>query len=191
MKLYGVTIISSEGDILVTKEDGTKEWRESMTKLFLNRQDCIDYAVKQAKISFDAYDFETGETVPEDENGRTWESMLEDLKDGEDICIQACSCHTCFEYFVQELDVYPVVCHYSFDCDVPVKICASEEEAKETLRKDYAEEYRIQTEENEHEELKDSGASIADDGTYAEIRIDDGLGDEPDRIEWSIGRIIE
>lgn len=187
MKLYGVTIISSDGDILVTKENGEKDWAESKTKVFLDKQDCIDYAVNEVKKAFENYEFEDGV----DENGSDINMFTDDLLAGEDICIQGCSSHICIEYFVQELEIYPVVCHYSFDCDTPVVICATEEEAKQALRKDYEEERGIQIEENGHEEGCDLSAGISDDGTYAEILIDDGTGEDPYKIEWSIGKIWE
>ena len=89
MKLYGVTIISSDGDILVTKENGEKDWAESKTKVFLDKQDCIDYAVNEVKKAFENYEFEDGV----DENGSDINMFTDDLLAGEDICIQGCSSH--------------------------------------------------------------------------------------------------
>ena len=186
MKIFGVTEISSDGDILVTREDGTKEWVESYTKLFLKKEDCIEYAISEMEKAFDSFEFET----EEDNNERTKNEFASMLKEEEDICIQGSSSHIIFEYFTQEIGLYPVVCHYSFDCDVPVTLYGSEEEAKQALREDYAEECRIQTEENGHEAKQDLNAKISDDGSYAEIMIDAGTGEEPDKIEWSIGREI-
>lgn len=123
-------MISSEGDILVAREDGTKTWAESMTKLFVSKQDCIDYAVTEMKKAFAAYDFEDGE----DENGETEDDFELDLKKGEDICIQACSSHICFEYFVQDLGTNII----NRDDYFAAKLWSDEDLEQELIEKGYA-----------------------------------------------------
>lgn len=108
MKIYGLTIISSDGNWLVEK-NGVKNWlakkngvkvcAESLTKLFSNKNDRLDYAVTQMKDLFASFDFEDGM----DENEETEDDFQLDLVRGEDICIQGTSEHYTFEFFEQEM----------------------------------------------------------------------------------------
>ena len=101
MKIYGITLISSDGNLVVTKEDGLKDYVESFTKVFTDKQDCIDFAVSKMKELFNNFDFENGE----DENFRSEQDFELDLKNFENIVIQACSEHISIELFEQELKV--------------------------------------------------------------------------------------
>lgn len=84
-------------------------------------------------------------------------------------------------------NLYPLVTHYSFDAEVPVRLFDTEEEAVAELRHQFEEEKRIELEENERTEGKDIFFKISDDGTYASITHVIG-GNEPDDItEWTIG----
>lgn len=99
VKIFGITIVSSDGDIIVTKDGEMTDYAESITRLFDNEQDRNDYAVTKMKEFFASYDFEDGE----DENGETEYDFEANLKAGDDICIQGCDSHTTFEYFTQEM----------------------------------------------------------------------------------------
>ncbi len=99
MKIFGLTIVSSEGDLSVQKENGKFEYCESSTKIFVDKQECIEYAVKAMKTQFESFEFEDDL----DYNERSIEEFEEDLRTGDDICIQDCSSHVCFEFFTQDL----------------------------------------------------------------------------------------
>ncbi len=86
-------------------------------------------------------------------------------------------------------NIVPVVIHYSFDCETPVILCESDEEARKIIRMDYEEEIRIATEENGHIFGEDLEGTHDADWQYAKITLDLGDGDDPDIIEWSIGTI--
>lgn len=102
MKIYGLTIISSEGDFLKMDENGkTNGWAESKTKLFADKKERLEYAIKELENSFSAYDFEDAK----DFNGTELGELREELKTETDTCIQGSDCHTQFEFFTQELEI--------------------------------------------------------------------------------------
>lgn len=106
MKIYGLTIISSDGD-LRTERNGKTEFTESSTKLSADKKSLIDYAKVEMRKFFDAYDFEFGEHGElEDLNGnsiKNFEATLDTCED-KDICIQGPSdSHITFEFFEQDL----------------------------------------------------------------------------------------
>lgn len=106
MKIYGLTIISSDGD-LRTERNGKTEFTESFTKLSADKESLIDYAKGEMRKFFDAYDFEFGEHGElEDMNGNSvanFEVTLDTCED-KDICIQGPSdSHITFEFFEQDL----------------------------------------------------------------------------------------
>ena len=106
MKIYGLTIISSDGD-LRTERNGKTEFTESFTKLSVDKESLVDYAKGEMRKFFDAYDFEFGEHGElEDMNGnsvKNFEITLDTCED-KDICIQGPSdSHITFEFFEQDL----------------------------------------------------------------------------------------
>ena len=85
--------------------------------------------------------------------------------------------------------IIPLVIHYSFDSEVPVRLFKAEEDALKALRADWEEEIRIQTEENGHVVGADMETDISEDRRWASITIYyDG---EKDVTEWAIGTICE
>lgn len=98
MKIYGITIISSDGNWLVEK-NGVKTCAESLTSLFPNKDERLNYAADQMKDLFASFDFEGGM----DANGKTENDFQLDLMKGEDICIQGTSEHYTFEFFETEV----------------------------------------------------------------------------------------
>lgn len=106
MIIYGLTIISSDGD-LRTEKNGKTEFTESFTKLSADKESLIDYAKGEMRKFFDAYDFEFGEHGElKDMNGNSikdFDSTLDACED-KDICIQGPSdSHITFEFFEQDL----------------------------------------------------------------------------------------
>lgn len=103
MKIYGVTLISSEGDFRVTKTDGTgteaNPFCESVTKLFSSQEDATNYAASEMKKTFEASDFENGE----DNNGTTEEDLIYDIMYARDTHFQTPSSHVTCEFFSQDI----------------------------------------------------------------------------------------
>ncbi len=99
MKIYGFTIVGSDGDILVSTETGKADWQESKTELFTSREECINRAQKLAETVFTEQEFEDDI----DENERGLEEFLEDAKNFENFCIQDSCRHYTFEFFVKEM----------------------------------------------------------------------------------------
>ncbi len=101
MKVYGLTIVSSDGDIIAEDLNGKKSYRESTTILRSSRQEIINYAVDNVDHWFNIEDeFEDGC----DDNGRELEEFKEELAKGEDICIQYSSFHVEFDFFSQDVE---------------------------------------------------------------------------------------
>ncbi len=100
MKIYGLTIVSSDTGIIAEDLNGKKAYRESTTKLFTSREEVIDYAVSEVDTWFNLDElFEDGL----DENGRGLGEFKDELMKGEDICIQYSDFHVEFDYFVQDM----------------------------------------------------------------------------------------
>lgn len=87
------------------------------------------------------------------------------------------------------MDKIPLVTHYSFDSEVPVYLFDTEEEALKELKSQFCEEYRIQTEENEHVQGEDLEVDVSPDGRWASITT--YYDDQKDVVEWSIGTVRE
>ena len=101
MIIYGLTIISSECDIQAITLKGNTEYCESYTTLCTSEKELIDIALKKAKQEFDAYEFEDGE----DDNGTTLEEFYEQIRNKENICIQANSSHIEFDMFSLDMGI--------------------------------------------------------------------------------------
>ena len=86
-------------------------------------------------------------------------------------------------------NLIPLVVTYSFDDEVPVKLFESEEEAVNTLRREYENELRVQTEEDGKVLGEDIKARISDDGRYARIDTTSPYTDDWATMEWSIGTL--
>lgn len=100
MKIYGVTVISSEGNCITMQKDGRNIWGESATEIFPdNEKAAIDYAVRTMRSNFDAYEFEEDE----DYNGQTKEDLENALRAGENVTIQSSDEHISIEMFEKEL----------------------------------------------------------------------------------------
>ena len=105
MIIYGLTIISSDGNFMSERADGTKRYTESYTKLSTSKQKLIDLAKKEMRQFFDSYDFEAEDgKEPEDDFGNTVANFDVDLDNFEDICIQGPSSHYTFEFFERDLN---------------------------------------------------------------------------------------
>ena len=78
---------------------------------------------------------------------------------------------------------HAVISMYSFDDDVCVHLCTSEEEAKNVLRDIYEHEVQIDTDAGH-----DFNSEIREDGWYAKITNHRKCGDT-DVSEWRIGHV--
>ncbi len=109
MKIYGLTIVHSDGSIVAEDMNGTSGYRESITKLFTSREDVISYALSAAEEYFDLNDefseFMDGEPEASDDNGYTLADIKERLAKGEDDVIQYSSYHIEFNFFSQEVEI--------------------------------------------------------------------------------------
>lgn len=102
MKVYGVTVISSEGNCITKQKDGRNVWSESATEIFPgDEKAAVNYAVKTMISNFDACDFEEGE----DYNGQTKEDLENALRAGENVTIQLSDEHISIEMFEKELKI--------------------------------------------------------------------------------------
>ena len=81
--------------------------------------------------------------------------------------------------------VYPVIIKNSFDEEVPVFLCDSEESAKDLLKQLYEEEVDIQVHENEW----NLEYEISEDGYYA--KIETNFYDGTNITEYMIGSVRE
>ena len=99
MKIYGLTMGLFDRNWLVEK-DGVKICTESLTKLFPNKNDRLDYAVIQMKDIFTELGFEDGMDL----NRKTEDNFLLDLNEGKNISIQGSSERYTFEFFEQEVE---------------------------------------------------------------------------------------
>ena len=92
MKIYGLTIVHSDGGIISEDLNGKEEYSESITKLFTSREDVISYALSAAEEYFDLNDefseFMDREPEASDDNGYTLADIKERLAEGEDDVIQ-------------------------------------------------------------------------------------------------------
>lgn len=84
--------------------------------------------------------------------------------------------------------IIPIVIAYSFDDEIPVYLCGSDEKAETVLWEDFTEELRVEKEENERIEGEDLLVSISDDHRYASITIVNKDGSR-DVTEWHIGTV--
>ncbi len=105
--IYGLTVISSDGDIIAKDINGVEGYRESITKLFASKDAAIRYAVMVAEEYFNLND-EFSDAVekdrePSDENGYTLKQIKEELARGEDAVIQYASFHIEFDLFAEEV----------------------------------------------------------------------------------------
>ncbi len=89
----------------------------------------------------------------------------------------------------KENRLIPLVIHYSFDSEVPVRLYKTEEEAVAALKKLYEAELTIQLEENERVLGKDLETDIAEDGRWASITT--YWDDNKDVTEWAIGTVYD
>lgn len=78
---------------------------------------------------------------------------------------------------------YAVISKYSFDDDVCVFLCTSEEDAKATLKSIWEQEVKLDTEAGH-----DFESEIREDGWYAKITNHRASGDT-DVSEWRIGHV--
>ncbi len=102
MKIYGVTVISSEGNCNIKQKDGRSVWCESATKIFPgDEKAAVDYAVKTMASNFDACGFEDDK----DFNGQTKENLENALRAGENVTIQLSDEHISIEMFETELKI--------------------------------------------------------------------------------------
>lgn len=102
MKVYGVTVISSEGNCFTKQKDGRNAWCESATEIFLgDKKAAVDYAVKTMVSNFDACGFEDDK----DFNGQTKEDLENALKAGDNVTIQLSDEHISIEMFEKELKI--------------------------------------------------------------------------------------
>ena len=81
----------------------------------------------------------------------------------------------------------PLVVTYSFDAQVNVYLLNTEEEVKQKIAQQLAEEVRINIEERDMEEGVDFKQIINEDSLYA--RLEEYHGDETDITEWSVGTL--
>ena len=86
-----------------------------------------------------------------------------------------------------ETGAFVLTTHYSFDSDMPVWMFKTEEEARAELERQFKEELRIQTEENEHVEGEDLETDYTEDWDFASISID--FEDTKDVMEWKVSQV--
>ncbi len=106
MKVYGVTVISSEGNCITRQRNGQLDWTESFTEIFPDEKAAVDYAITTMIANFDSYDFvEDEEGDVTDYNGQTKKDFEAALRDGENITIQSDDEHISIEMFERELEL--------------------------------------------------------------------------------------
>ena len=101
MNVYGLTVMSSEVDIISEDMNGKKDYRSTYTRLFFSKEEVKEYAVKRLKEEWDCYDFRDDT----DENGYNIVYFESELLKGENICIQMPSSHVIFEFFIEDIGV--------------------------------------------------------------------------------------
>ncbi len=99
--VYGATVASSEDDIMTKGKDGKVTFVSSLTKLSVKEDDVVNFAVEKMYEIFDGFGFDNSE----DYNYMTPEKLEQDLRNGQNICIQGCSSHVNIEFFTQILTV--------------------------------------------------------------------------------------
>ncbi len=85
------------------------------------------------------------------------------------------------------LGAFVLTTHYSFDSDMPVWMFATEEDARAELKRQFKEELRIQTEENEHVQGEDLKTAYTDEWDFASISID--FENTKDVMEWKVSQV--
>ena len=83
--------------------------------------------------------------------------------------------------------IYALTTHYSFDADMPVWLFKTYEEARAELKRQFEEELRIQTKENEHVAGEDLETDCAKEWDFASISID--FEDTKDVMEWKVSEV--
>lgn len=101
VKMYGVTMVHSDGSIVKVDDNKNVIYATTCTKLDANKEICIEWAIEKMKEAFEACKFENGMDLMKN----TEESLESELKSGEDICIDEGSYNICFEFFSQEVTV--------------------------------------------------------------------------------------
>ena len=91
---------------------------------------------------------------------------------------------------MKKTDLVPLVTHYSFDSDTPVCLFDTQEEAIAELKRQFDEEVRIHTEEDEHVIGEDMEIDFDEKcGMWASITI--YYDCDKDVTEWSVGRVCD
>ncbi len=84
-------------------------------------------------------------------------------------------------------NIFPVVVHYSFDCEVPVYLFDNEDDACKEIRRQFEEEIRIEKEENKLTPVSDFVTNHSDDYSWAMIKV---YGNDEDAVtEWTLGNL--
>lgn len=105
VKLYGVTIIDSEVGFIETLENGSRVYRESVTKTSTNKDEVRKYALSEVKKCFDSFGFEGQPPYRRDYNGIHLKEHKAEIENFHDTCIQGSDSHYRFEFFTQEVDI--------------------------------------------------------------------------------------
>lgn len=85
--------------------------------------------------------------------------------------------------------LFALTTHYSWDKDVQVSLFPSEIDAFKAMRRQYNEEVRIQTEENEHVIDEDMEVQLDENEMVATISID--FEDQKDVMVWTVTEVTE
>lgn len=85
--------------------------------------------------------------------------------------------------------LFALTTHYSWDKDVQVSLFSSEIDAFKAMRRQYKEEVRIQTEENEHVIGEDMEVQLDENEMVATISID--FEDQKDVMVWTVTEVTE
>ncbi len=87
------------------------------------------------------------------------------------------------------MQLFALTTHYSWDKDVQVLLYPSETDAFKAMRRQYKEEVRIQTEENEHVIGEDMEVTFDENAMTATVTID--FEDQKDVMTWTVTEVSE
>lgn len=127
-----------------------------------------------------------GDAVVLETLGYTHSSVNDREIDGRNGFKIGCECWTKKEE-ESTLGAFVLTTYYSFDSDMPVWMFATEEEARAELKRQFDEELRIQTEENEHVLGEDLETAYTDEWDFASISID--FENTKDVMEWKVSQV--
>ncbi len=179
MKVYGVTIISSEGDCFTKRADGQIVNSDSITEIFSDKKAAVDYAVKTMISNFDAYDFEENEGgYVVDCDGQDKEELEDALRAGENITIQSYDEHLSIETFERELEMpkektprkYILITTSEPDLDLSVEEFPSADAAHDEMLKQILDQSDYNSEEELVDEANAGLAGYSDDEAWAVSR---------------------